>query len=383
MRKLISTIILLATILTIHAAEKPIKIGISLGLTGKYTLVSKTQQNAYLMWADEINAKGGILKRPVELIILDNESSATIAVRQYEELITKSRVDIVFGPYSSELTAAIAPVVEKYQYPTLAAGASADAIWMQGHKNIFGMWTPASRYVLNFLKLLTSEDINDIAIVTADSSFGTSIAEGAEKWGRILRFNIKHTQTFTDNEKDLSELAKTLQAKQPQVVICTGHYRAGEALKTAFKSINWHPKIFFASVSPTFQKYYDKFGEGAENDFSTAIWEPHPKLKIPKSLAFSTRYKKRYKLAPTYHAASAYAAGEVLEKALQETKSLDRSKMRKALGELNTITILGRYAVDKTGIQLKRFPLIIQWQDKKKEIVWPIGLQTAKPRFAK
>ena len=84
---------------------------------------------------------------------------------------------------------------------------------------------------------------------------------------------------------------------------------------------------------------------------------------------------------PAYQAAIAYAAGQILEKAVDKAKSLERSKIRQALSKLETYTILGRYKVDSTGIQIKHFPLTMQWQKGKKEIVWPEEMQTAKPVF--
>ena len=154
-------------------------------------------------------------------------------------------------------------------------------------------------------------------------------------------------------------------------------------MKRALKEIGWHPEVFYATVSPTFQKYSEDLGAYADDDFSTTIWEPHPKLKYPGSYDFLKRYSERYGEPPTYHAASAYAAGEVLKKAIEIAGSFDRQSVQEILQHLNTVSIIGRYAVDSTGIQLKRYPLIVQWQDGKKEIVWPEQLQTQPARFKK
>jgi branched-chain amino acid transport system substrate-binding protein len=84
---------------------------------------------------------------------------------------------------------------------------------------------------------------------------------------------------------------------------------------------------------------------------------------------------------PSYHAATAYAAGQILEQAVKAAGSLERAAVRKALYALDTNTIIGRYAVDRRGVQIKRFPLIVQWQAGKREIVWPPELRTAPPRL--
>lgn len=363
------------------AAAEPIRIGISLGLTGSYARTSAKQKNAYMMFQEDINTKGGVLGRPIEFVLLDNGSDSQQAASQYEKLIVEEKVDFVIGPYSSKLTLAIAPVVERHGHPTLAAGGAADAIWEQGYTSIFGMWTPASRYVLGFLKLLTYHEINDIVIITADSAFGKAMAEGTRKWAKVLRLDVKGYFEFRDGTKDLTEVARMARDARPSVVICTGHYYVGAALKKAFGEIGWHPPVFYATVSPTFQDYHEEFGKEAELDLSTAIWEPHPKLRYPGSFEFASRYQEKYKETPPYQAATAYAAGSLLVKAITEAGRVDRSKVKEVLRKLNTTTLIGRYAVDKTGLQVKRFPLIVQWQNGAKEIVWPLELQTAPAKF--
>ncbi len=116
-------------------------------------------------------------------------------------------------------------------------------------------------------------------------------------------------------------------------------------------------------------------------DFATAIWEPHPKLQYPGFFNFVLRYQKKFGKPPTYHAASAYAPGEVLVQAIEQTKSLNRDTIRRKLQNINTTSIIGRYAVKNTGIQIKHFPLIIQCQQGKTEIVWPLELQTPQASF--
>ena len=124
-------------------ANETLRIGVSLGLTGGYAEPAEMQKMAYRLWEKEINEDGGILGRNVEIIIEDDKSRVERAQKIYRDLILKSKVDLVFGPYSSQITKAVAPIVNEQQYPMLAAGASADSIWQQGYKNVFGMWIPA------------------------------------------------------------------------------------------------------------------------------------------------------------------------------------------------------------------------------------------------
>lgn len=357
-------------------ASEMIRIGVSLGLSGSYSLTSARQKNAYLLFEQDINRAGGILGRQVEFVILDNGSDKDIAIAQYTQLITKEQVDFVIGPYTSKLTLAISPVVEKFGYPTLVAGAAADRIWQQGYENVFGMWTPASRYVLGFLKLLAYHRVDRIVIVTGDGPFARGLAEGARKWAGALRLEVVDYITFPEGIDDFTPVAEKVKNLEPEVLICTGHYYVGVGMKKALATIGWQPDLFYATVSPTFDKYSKDLGDAAENDFSTAIWEPHPKLKYPGSYDFARSYQEKFNQPPTYHAASAYASGEVLARAITEAGTVDRGKVRQVLQQMTTTSVLGRYSVDKTGMQIKRFPLIVQWQHGQKEVVWPLELQT-------
>lgn len=185
------------------SATEPIKIGLTLGLTGKYSEMSDMQMKGFRLWERDVNKRGGILGRNIELVIHDDKSDTETAKALYEYLIKRVRVDLVFSPYSSEITEAILPVTEKYGYPVLTSGASADRLWQKGYKNNFGVYTPASKYAVGFLELLVANGLNDIAIVYADDSFSKDIAAGTKKWAD--RFGLK-VVLFEGFKKETTEL---------------------------------------------------------------------------------------------------------------------------------------------------------------------------------
>src|SRR5690606_11197010 len=113
----------------------------------------------------------GLLGRQVKLTILDDKSDPELARELYQNLIVKDKVDLVFGPYSSEITDAVANITEQYQYPLLASGGSADEIWERGRKYVFGVYITSSKYTRGFLELLVKSDLDKIAIVAADDVF--------------------------------------------------------------------------------------------------------------------------------------------------------------------------------------------------------------------
>jgi ABC-type branched-subunit amino acid transport system substrate-binding protein len=115
----------------ISSAADPVRIGLSLALSGQYYELGTMHERAYYLWQNEINEKGGLLGRPVEIIIEDDESDPEKAREIYRKLIFEDKVDLVFGPYSSRITAAVLPIVDEAGYPLLAAGASSDRLWQR------------------------------------------------------------------------------------------------------------------------------------------------------------------------------------------------------------------------------------------------------------
>ena len=364
----IATVMLFIGVAAGHSAE-PFRIGLTLGLTGKYAKLGAMQQRAYVLWQYRINERGGLLGRSVELIIFDDESDPNTAQKLYRKLIAEKGVDLVFGPYSSGITSAVLPIVEKAGYPMLAPGASSDKIWQQGYKNVFGVYAPASRYSVGMLNLAVIHDLNTIAIVYANDGFSFSAANGAKKWAPKLGLQVVMFESFQKGRQDLSALAQKAKLSDASLVIVAGHFNESVNMRKALKKVGWYPKAYFATVGPVLQKYDDILGADADLTFASSLWEPT--LNFPQSKEFTATFRARYGMTPTYHAATAFAAGQILAKAIKKANSLKRSNIRKALQDLDTYTIIGRYRVNSTGMQIKLFPLTIQWQDRTKRIVWP------------
>jgi branched-chain amino acid transport system substrate-binding protein len=293
----------------------------------------------------------------------------------------KDKVDLLFGPYSSEITEAILSVTESHGYPVLASGAAADRLWQKGYKNVFGVYTPASKYTIGFLEMLVMSNLNDIAIVHADDSFSKNIANGTKKWASWFGLRVVLFEEFKKGTKSLDNIAKKAKASNARVLIVCGHFDETVNMRLSLKRISWHPAAYFASVGPTMPAFYGKLRADADYVFSSSQWEHHGGLLSPGCYEFYHSYIQTYKEEPSYHAATAYAAGQILETVAKKAGGLDKTKIKDILSAMDTITIIGRYGVDKTGMQIKHFNLIIQWQNGKKEVVWPEDIMTAKPIF--
>ena len=366
-----------------YADKSTIRIGVSLGLTGIYENIARPQQAAFQLWENHVNQRGGILGRKVQVIVRDDRSDPQVAKKIYEEFIEKEKVDFVFGPYSSPVTAAVAPVVDKQGYPMLATGAAGEEIWKQGYQNVFGMWPPAGRYSIGFLTILAEAGIKRVAIVSTDDIFALGIAEGAKKWSAQYALQVTTYRVEPKNDPDMARAAEAARASGAQALLLTGHYNEAVMMRTVLKQIGWRPVAFYAAVGPALQKFFDEFGKDAHGTFSSSVWEARDDLQDPDAARFLREFLAGNSEPPSYHAATAYATGQILEQAILKAGKLDRTAVRQALFALEANSIVGRYAVDRTGLQIKRSPMIVQWQGSKREVVWPPELRTAAPLLNK
>jgi branched-chain amino acid transport system substrate-binding protein len=367
---LVVLLCLFATTLNANAAD-PIRIGVSLGLTGTYAGTAKMQERGYRLWEQDINHRGGILGRPVRLIIVDDNSDSEKAKKIYRDLITRQRVDLVFGPYSSGITVAVAPILEEFSYPTVLPGAAADRIWKQGYKNVFGLFIPASKYALEMLRLAVLHDLRRVAIVYADDEFSVEVASGAKKWALRANREVVVFEKFKKGIRDLKYLAVRAKEARAELIVAAGHFNESIDMRRALKSVGWYPRAYFATIGPTLQNYADVMKQDAEFTFASSLWEPDESLEFPGSLGLIRAFRHAYKRLPSYHAANAYAAGQVIEAAIASAGSLDRDKIRQALYDLDVHVAIGRFRVDRFGVPIKHRPLIIQWLGGGKVIVYP------------
>jgi branched-chain amino acid transport system substrate-binding protein len=359
------------------APAEPLRVAVSLGLSGAYAEIAEMQAKAYRLWERDVNAGGGILGRKVEVIIRDDKSSPAEAKKIYESFIQRDKVDFVFGPYSSAITGAIAPVTEKHGYPVLAAGAASDDLWRKGYTQLFGTIPPAGRYPIGFFAIAARARIARLALVYADDAFSVSLAEGTKRWSTEYGLKIVYTQKIVKGTADLDNEARGARAAGAQAMVMAGHFEESVNMRRALKRIGWTPLAYYASIGPGLDAYHGAVGGDADGTFSTSVWEAREDLNLPGTAAFLKEFVCTYGQTPSYQAAQAYAAGQILERAIRKAEATDRTAVSTALAELDTDVLIGRYVVDRTGMQTKRFPLIIQWQKGKREIVWPQELRTA------
>lgn len=363
-------------------ATEPLEIGVSLGLTGQYSQPALMHKRAYELWQDEVNDRGGILGRPVRFDIRDDKSDPVEAQRIYHDFTADGGSDLILAPYSSQLTAAVAPIAEEHGFPMLAAGATADSLWGVGYQNLIGMLQPASRYTVGILKLAKDAHLSSIAIVHANDEFSREIAAGTRMWAPYLKLNIALDIEFEKSAADYVAIARTAREARVDLLIVAGYFDEAIEMRKAVKQIDWSPAAFFATVGPALPEWKSILGKDADYALSMSIWETVGSPPDSTSRQFDEAFRLRYGVSASYHAAAAYAACQVLEAAITSARSVEHDKLRAALFGMDVDTLLGRFIVDSTGMQVKRLDdMVIQWLDGQKQIVWPEELRTADPVF--
>jgi branched-chain amino acid transport system substrate-binding protein len=358
---------------------KDIVVGTSVALTGKYARTGQEQLQGFQMWVDEVNARGGLLGQQVKLVHYDDESKPETGAKLYEKLITDDKVDLLIGPYSSDVTMAASTVAEKHNFPMVSSGASASEIWERGYKNTFGLYTLAELYMDQILEFGKSKGLKKIALVYENTAFPRGVASGVKTKAKELGMQVVFEEEYGKASTDFSSMIIKIKSKKPDMVIGGSYLPDSTAFMRQAKENRLYAKIFAFAVGPGLPDFGQNLGLDAEGVMGNTQWEPT--LKLPGAKEFSEKYKAKYGHEPGYHAGGGYGAGYVLEAAVKKAGSTDRDKVRAALFALDVVNAFGRFKVDATGKQIGKPAYAVQWLNGERHIVLPADAATAKVTY--
>jgi len=145
--------------------EPPTRVGVTVSLSGEYAVSGKLELEGIRMWVHDVNQRGALLGHRVELVYYDDESSPATSARLYERLITQDKVDLLLGPYGSDITMAASTVAEQHNFPMVATGAASGDIWARGYHNIFGVDAQADHYMDLLIESAAGAGLKTIALV--------------------------------------------------------------------------------------------------------------------------------------------------------------------------------------------------------------------------
>ena len=361
------------------AAQTPIKIGASMSVTGTYAKPGTYQKEGYDICIDELNAKGGLLGRKVELVIYDDQSQPATAVKLYEKLITEDKVDAVMGPYSSAVSEAVANVTEKYKKVMVAPLAATTSIFKKGRKYIFMVITPAENYLDGLVDMAAKRGLKTVAIINEDTLFPKASAAGTAEAAKKRGLQVVLQEAYPKGNTDFSALLVKIKAANPDVIAAGTYFDDAVAITRQMKELNVNPKMFGLTVGGDLPEFYDLLKQNAEYVYGSTQWDET--LPYPGQKEFLSAYTKKFKHEPSYHAAAGYAGCLIYGEAVKRAGTLDADKVREQLLKMEIKTAFGDYKVEPDGFQIAHKMVMLQWQDGKRVVVWPDDLAGGKPRY--
>ncbi len=373
-----------------------IKIGMTISLSGKYQHEGTQALCGIQAAIDYFNDKGGITvggkAYKLQLIYYDDQSKKDLINSLYTQIVTSDGAQFLLAPYSSGLTLAAAPISQQYKRIMISHGGASNKIFEQGYQYMVQVLSPASEYFKSTLEFLAKTDPNaKIAFIYENAAFAKAVMAGAKKYAEDFGLNVVYENTYEPGATEFSSLIAEAKSAGADVLVGGGHYQDGFQLVKQAHELGWKLKFISLLVAVTHESFYKDLGpEVAENVAGPSQWEPAAayspeaakKAGIewfgPTKEEWIQLFNKHCEGTPAYQAAEAGAAIVFLVKAIMEANSLDTDAVRQAMNNVNIMTFFGPLKIDpETGLQVGHPMVLLQWQNGKKEIVYPESAATA------
>jgi branched-chain amino acid transport system substrate-binding protein len=367
------------------AAEKPILIGGSLPLTGQFAEPAVWIERGMRFWAEEANAKGGLLGRPVEFKIYDDESNASKAVTFAEKAITVDKVDLLFGGYPGTAARAVMPLADKHKYVYVSMGGHMKS-FEQGYTYCFGAPPLMGEWwyegLFQWLDTLPPDKRpKRAAVYTMNNPIGISVLECTKRWAKKLGMELVVEEKYNLPLPDATPLVLKAKQLNCDILFSNGFFEDGVMTVRAAKALDYNPKALVQAIGCVVPAWLKELGPDGNYVFSGTVL--HDRLVFPGNDRLNAYVKKTYNMDgyPLYFGFG-YCWMQVLSQAVEGAKSLDQTKIRDWLKSNEVQTIGGPMKFDAKGLP-DPTNLCTQIINGKVELVWPAKVRTAEPVFPK
>jgi branched-chain amino acid transport system substrate-binding protein len=379
-------VLLLAVVLCggVLAADT-IKVGVLLPLTGSMAKFGEIEKRSYEMAAEEINAKGGVNGKKIELLFEDDTGKPDVGRSGVEKLISREKVPVITGGYSSSVTAAAAPVAQQFKVPFVICTGSADDITEKGYDYIFRINPPASEYpnaVRTFLQGV-AKDVKTVALLYENSAFGQSSSKSFEEDAKELGLKIVVKEGYQAGAIDFKPILTKVKAANPDMIYMVSYVMDASLLMRQSKELRINPKLFVGGGAGfTLPEFAKSAGDAADGVYSATLWIET--LPFPGAKEYFNNFQKKYGAETEYHGAEAYAAMYVVADALKRAKTssvITPKAVRDALATTDMKTAFGPVKFVSYGKKTQQNKLdtyLVQWQKGELEAVWPKSAATKK-----
>ncbi len=339
-------------------AQEPVKIGIGIAQTGALAGGGKAALLALRMWVEDVNAKGGLLGRKVELIAYDDQSSPATTPSIYAKLLDIDKVDLIIAPYGTVPTAPIMPLV-KQRSLLLMGNFSFQANHKVQHDMYFNNapWNDASSWSDGFFKLGQAAGGKTVAFLAADQEFAQSLADGAKQIARKLGLKTVYEQSYPPATVDFSSIIRAIRAAKPDIVFVMSYPNDSVGILRSVNEIGVGDsvKLFGGGmVGLQFTSIMESLGSKLNGVVNYHTYVPEKTLEFPGMKDFLSRYANRAAQAKVdplgyYLPPFNYAIGQMLEQAITATRSLDHKALAEYLRKNELKTIVGPIRYGKDG----------------------------------
>jgi branched-chain amino acid transport system substrate-binding protein len=356
-------------------AADPIRIGLSVSLTGGVAPIGKQVLSALQIWRDDTNAKGGLLGRPIELVFYDDQSNPGNVPGLYTKLIDVDKVDLLIGPYATNMVAPSIPIL--MQYHKTSIGILANAANSKFHYDqYFSMLPtgpePQKSFAYGFFQLAAAQNPRPktVAIVAADAEFAQNAADGArQSIKEIGGFETVLDTKYPPTTTDYTPVMRAVQALNPDIVYVAAYPPDSVGIVRAANEIGLAPKMFggtFIGLLVTPIKV--QLGPLMNGIVNNEVFLPAKSLVFPGTSELLAKYQEGAKsqgIDPMGWAfvPIAYAAGQTLAQAVEATKGTDQVAIAAWLRSHTIHTVVGDITFGKDGEWAKSRVFFTQFQN--------------------
>lgn len=339
---------------------QPIKVGCSLAMTGGVAANGKQMLLALEIWRDDVNARGGLLGRPVALDCYDDQSNPAMVPGIYTKLIDVDHVDLLVGPYATNLVAPALPVVMQHNMvivSILALDVNAEFQYPRYFSSFSSGPEPKIAYSKGYFDLAAAQNPKPktVAIIAADAEFAKNASDGARQNAKASGFTVVYDKTYPPSTTDFLPIMRAVQAANADIVYVAGYNPDTIGIIRAASEVRLKTKMFGGGMvgllSTTGKTQLGPLINGIVN---SELFLPAPTFVFPGTKEFLAKYQEKapgFGVDPLGYAFApfAYAAGQFLEQAVEGTKSLDQGKLADYMHHHSFKTILGEVAFGPKG----------------------------------
>jgi branched-chain amino acid transport system substrate-binding protein len=367
---------LIMTAISPAIAADPIKIGLGMAMTGPLAANGKMSLLAMQIWEDDINAKGGLLGRPVKLIYYDDQSNPSQVPVIYSKLLDVDKVDLIVSGYASTQIAAAMPIAiqrKKLFVSLFGTGINENFKYPKYFSMIPNGPTPKPAFTRGFFKVAEVQQPKPetIALAYADAEFGQNACEGARENAKASGFKIVYDKSYPPATVDFSPIVRAIQAVNPDLLVVCSYPLDTVGMVKAVHEVGFKPKMWGgAMVGLQATAFKTQLGPLLNGIVNFETWLPVKSMEFPGAMELLKKYQDRAPTAGTdplgyYMPVWAYADLQVLGDAIAATQSLNDDVLADYIRKTTFKTVVGDVSFGSLGEWAEERTLAAQFQNIK------------------